>query len=274
MFKRKIHIAAIIFLVTTILLGPGSLTAEAAGSISVYGNATLAGNSVDLGYMIIEVPPGALSDGDTMALTLPEGFTFNTASPVALSSTLGDISETTVSVVYPSIGGRQNAVSGIIAAGYSGSGTLKIAVTGNPLPNEKSTLYIYMKGIKTPSGYLGEVELTINSSGGWPSSLEGALGYDYKKDLPKEEPPQPPEKDIESRLPEKINASFRIGEGSYTVDGSVNTMDAAPFLKDGRTYLPVRYVALTCGAAEENISYKNNTVTIDRGNKWIKLSPG
>lgn len=274
MFKRKVQFMAIFFLMASIILGPGVLTAEASGNISVYGNATLAGNSVDLGYMVVEVPPGALSNGDTMAMTLPDGFSFNTSLPAEISSTLGDVSESTVSAVYPSIGGKQNALSGVIAAEYSGPRTLKIAVTGNPLQNEKATLYIYMKGIKTPSDYRGEVGLELASSGGWPSSIEGALGYDYKKDLPKEEPPQTPEPDKDSGIPQKVNASFSIGESSYTVDGSARTMDAAPFIKDGRTYVPVRYAAIAAGVPEENISYQNNTVTIKRGDMWVKLLPG
>jgi hypothetical protein len=264
----------IFFFVVCLSFGSVILPAGASGVISVFGNATLPGNSVDLGYMIVEVPPGALSDGDTMALTLPDGFSFNTSQPVQLSSALGSASESTVSVVYPSLSGRANAVDGLITAGYSGKSTLRIAVNGSPLPNEKSIVYIYMRGIKTPSDYRGEVGLSMDSTGGWPNSLNGTLGYDYKKELNEEEPPQPAEPEKDTVLPVKVNASFRIGDLTYTVDGTALTMDAAPFIRDGRTYVPVRYVAMASGIPEKNIIYENNTVTIQNGEQWIKLLPG
>lgn len=272
MVKGKIKIAAIFFLVCSLILGTGVLAAGAAGSITVYGNVTKAGNSVNLGFMIVEVPPGALTDGDTMAMTLPDGFSFNAAQPVWLSSSLNNTSESTVSVVYPSIGGRPNAIDGIISADYLGSNTLKITVNGNPLPNQKAILYIYMKGIKTPSNYRGEVGLKIAGNSGWPSSSDIEPGDE--NDLPKEEPTQALEPDKDTNITEKVNASFRIGEPSYTVDGSARTMDAAPFIRDGRTYVPVRYAAMAAGIPEENISYQNGTVTIKHGDNWVKLLPG
>lgn len=190
MFKKSTQNVVVFVFAFFVIMSTGLLPAEAAGKISIYGNATRPGNNVNLGYMIVEVPPGALANGDTMALTLPEGFSFNSSEQVLLSATLGSSSESTVSVVYPSISGKQNAVDGIISAKYQGKSTLKIAVDGNPLPNENAILYIYMKGIKTPSNYRGEVVLKIDSNGGWPNSFEGSLGYDYKNDLPEEKPSQ------------------------------------------------------------------------------------
>lgn len=53
---------------------------------------------------------------------------------------------------------------------------------------------------------------------------------------------------------------FTIGEKRYSVDGGERLMDASPFIAEGRTYVPVRYLAEAMGAvvdwdgAEERVS--------------------
>lgn len=56
----------------------------------------------------------------------------------------------------------------------------------------------------------------------------------------------------------EANASavkFTIDSPSYWVDKVEYQMDAAPFIKNGRTYIPIRYAATVCGVQSENISY-------------------
>jgi hypothetical protein len=43
------------------------------------------------------------------------------------------------------------------------------------------------------------------------------------------------------------NVSMSIGSTTLTVDGQAQTMDVAPVIKDGRTYLPARWVANVLG---------------------------
>ncbi len=38
-----------------------------------------------------------------------------------------------------------------------------------------------------------------------------------------------------------------LGEKTYTVNGAEKTMDVAPFAKDNRTYVPVRFVGEALG---------------------------
>lgn len=38
-------------------------------------------------------------------------------------------------------------------------------------------------------------------------------------------------------------AVFVVGQNIYTVDGQARIMDTAPYIKDGRTFVPLRYVA-------------------------------
>lgn len=52
---------------------------------------------------------------------------------------------------------------------------------------------------------------------------------------------------------------FTIDSPNYWVDKIKYQMDAAPYIKDGRTYIPIRYVASVCGVKAENIGYDSQT---------------
>jgi hypothetical protein len=71
-------------------------------------------------------------------------------------------------------------------------------------------------------------------------------------------------------------AVFTIGKTSYTLNGSPVTIDVAPFIKDSRTFLPLRYVANALGVADSNITYDPATqkVTIIKGNSVVQLIIG
>lgn len=71
-------------------------------------------------------------------------------------------------------------------------------------------------------------------------------------------------------------ATFVLGSTTYTVDGVENTMDVAPYAKEGRTYLPLRYVAMALGVDESNILYDgaSQTVTLLKGDKVVQVTIG
>ncbi|NLB17439.1 MAG: tetratricopeptide repeat protein [Syntrophomonadaceae bacterium] len=54
-------------------------------------------------------------------------------------------------------------------------------------------------------------------------------------------------------------ANFSLGKTFYNVDNANNPMDAAPYIKDGRFFVPVRYTALVCGIDQDNIAFDSNT---------------
>lgn len=70
--------------------------------------------------------------------------------------------------------------------------------------------------------------------------------------------------------------AFRIGQRSYTVDGQVKDMDVAPFIKDGRTQVPVRYLAYALGMSDQEIAWDPGTrrVTLTRGAVKVELLIG
>lgn len=62
-------------------------------------------------------------------------------------------------------------------------------------------------------------------------------------------------------------AKFWIGQKYYEVDGKGYDMDVAPYVKNDRTMMPVRFLAYSLGIPESNIRWNENTqtVTIERG---------
>ncbi|MDD4334823.1 MAG: beta-propeller domain-containing protein, partial [Desulfotomaculaceae bacterium] len=62
-------------------------------------------------------------------------------------------------------------------------------------------------------------------------------------------------------------AIFVAGQKTYTADGMAKTMDAETFIDNNRAYVPMRYLAVSLGVAEENIiwsaSAQSVTLTLD-----------
>lgn len=70
-----------------------------------------------------------------------------------------------------------------------------------------------------------------------------------------------------------MTAQFVIGQASYTVDGTVYNMDASPLIQDGRTLVPVRYLADALGA-QTAWDATSQTVTVTAGSTTIDLVIG
>jgi len=69
---------------------------------------------------------------------------------------------------------------------------------------------------------------------------------------------------------------FTIGSTQYANDGQTVQMDAAPYIEDNRTFLPVRFVANALGVPDSNIDYtpKTQEVELFKGNSGIGLLIG
>jgi inhibitor of cysteine peptidase len=73
------------------------------------------------------------------------------------------------------------------------------------------------------------------------------------------------------------NASFVINQATFTADGEARAMDTAPFVENGRTYVPVRYLAYALGIPENGVNWDNPTqsVTISSADgKVITITAG
>jgi len=72
----------------------------------------------------------------------------------------------------------------------------------------------------------------------------------------------------------KQDASFVIGSKTYTLNGVEAEMDVVPYVKDGRTYLPVRYVGYALGVDANNILWDGKTATLIKGDKVVQVTVG
>jgi N-acetylmuramoyl-L-alanine amidase len=66
-------------------------------------------------------------------------------------------------------------------------------------------------------------------------------------------------------------AVFTIGQSSYFLDGQSYNTDAAPFISNGRTLVPVRYLAEALGA-QTNWDATTQKITITKGSTTIELT--
>lgn len=71
----------------------------------------------------------------------------------------------------------------------------------------------------------------------------------------------------------KVVTKFKLGSDSYEMNGTTYKMDAAAYSANGRTMVPVRYVAIAAGINEGAISFENNTIRIE-GEKPVVLTLG
>lgn len=74
----------------------------------------------------------------------------------------------------------------------------------------------------------------------------------------------------------KKKAVFTIGSNKYLIGGEEREMDVEPYIKDGRTYAPVRYLAYAAGLTEDSILWdgQKGVVTLLTGNRTIQFKVG
>ncbi len=69
---------------------------------------------------------------------------------------------------------------------------------------------------------------------------------------------------------------FGVSSDTYTLNGETMTMDVKPYIKNNRTYVPVRYLAYALGVQENDITWDSESrkITITKGNIVIELIIG
>ncbi|MDI6631500.1 MAG: copper amine oxidase N-terminal domain-containing protein [Thermoanaerobacteraceae bacterium] len=75
---------------------------------------------------------------------------------------------------------------------------------------------------------------------------------------------------------QKVTTQLTIGNTTMKVNGQDVAMDAAPYIKDGRTMISVRWVAQALGVADENIIWDgaNRTVTVMTSTRVVQMKIG
>ena len=71
-------------------------------------------------------------------------------------------------------------------------------------------------------------------------------------------------------------AVFKIGQPAYTLNSTAVTMDVAPYIKDGRAYMPLRYAANALGVPDAGIAWDAayHTATVTGGGRQVKFTVG
>lgn len=69
---------------------------------------------------------------------------------------------------------------------------------------------------------------------------------------------------------------FKIGNTEYLINGNTNTMEVAPYIKDGRTMLPVRALANAIGIPDSNITWNSyeEKVIVQKHDRKVQLTIG
>ena len=170
---------------------------------------------------------------------------------------------------------------------------IKIEVTGVPSDSEDGYFYIYLKDVDIPSGFRGAIELSFDAppgsgfgggevDGGRVGRLEADNDTPDADDPVEEEADEPDEADVPDASEDEeeqegvsgLKAVFTLGQIGYTLNDAEQTMDVAPYAKDGRTYLPVRYVAQSLGIKSSDILWKNGTATFSSEDKVVSVTVG
>jgi len=94
-------------------------------------------------------------------------------------------------------------------------------------------------------------------------------------DLPEKEEPQPPEEPTEPEEPTTITLELTVGSNTLKVSGEAVEMDVAPYLKDGRVMVPVRFLAEALGfPVEYDFSDPTNKIVTVHAVEDIVLTIG
>ena len=84
----------------------------------------------------------------------------------------------------------------------------------------------------------------------------------------------PNTEDIKSGALKAVEVSFTAGSNEYVVDGATCIMDAAVYIQNGRTMVPVRYLSDAFGISPQNILFGDGVVTVIAGEKIVQLKVG
>jgi len=73
-----------------------------------------------------------------------------------------------------------------------------------------------------------------------------------------------------------LHGEMTMGSRKMLINGQAVIMDVSPYIRDDRTYLPVRYAAYALGIEDDSIIWdsETQTVTLTRGPNQVKMQVG
>lgn len=233
---------------------------------------------------ITEVEAGAIADGQDMTLDLPEGVSWAGVPKVEVTEGDLEIDEDGITTATDNSDDNQLVIP--IEDSSSIASTIKVSGIKLNIYRDvpESDIWVKVKGYAVAEvnngdkvdDYLGNADVNDYAV------ISGEQAFKLKGDNVNQIFPETgtAAKTVIASVGTPGEASaevkFVIGSTTYNVNGVEMTMDVAPYLKDGRTYLPVRYVAQALGVTESNILWDEATqkVTLIKGDKVLQVTIG
>jgi hypothetical protein len=216
------------------------------------------------------------------------GFTVNGSTSITATSPAGSAGAVDVTVVTPGGTSATNAndqftytaptitaptVTGVSPGSGSTAGGTSVTITGANLTGATAVNFgsVAATGVTvnsdtsitatSPAGSAGAVYVTVVTPGG-TSATSSNDQFTYATTTTTTSP-----------ATGQTVMQFYIGSTDYNVNGQVQSMDTAPVISDGRTLLPIRYVATPLNAIV-SWDQAQQMVTVTLGSKTIQLVIG
>ncbi|WP_458121106.1 stalk domain-containing protein [Paenibacillus sp. Z6-24] len=205
---------------------------------------------------------GALTDDDNglVEILLPAGVTFGSTPTVSVTS--GDLRIRNVSVDTYNNSGTQGVLRFYVDSESTTAST--VAITGVNLRIDRTV----------PQG---EIIAKVQGDAAANTAYHGVNGvtdvwrdsYRYAAQAAIATIGTAPADQTDNA----VTAIYTIGSTAYSVNGTTRTAEVAPYVENGRTYLPVRYVAEALGVSQANILFDKATsmVTLIKGDRVVQL---
>ena len=153
-----------------------------------------------------------------------------------------------------------------VEARLPNSRTVEVTITAAD-PEAVSRLVIPL--VFAVNDYLGDIEVTIEPLDSTISGGKYLFARVPYKLVPVPEPDPDPEP---APQPVERQVVFTIGSSFFSIDGEIQPeMDVQPYIKEGRTYLPLRFVAYSLGIDDQNIQWDGETrrVLLSKGEQQV-----
>ncbi|MEG6512184.1 stalk domain-containing protein [Desulforamulus ruminis] len=202
---------------------------------------------------IKEAIKGGILEDEDLILELPEGLKFAKAPKV-------EVTEGNLDIKKDSIKRASDDRQVVIPIDNESTTPSTILVSGIEITADRSVpagdIYVKIKGKAVAESYEG---YTSDNKDDRFTASTAATVYPAT---------------VINAAPVAGSVQFNIGSTLYNENGVAKVMDAAPYIKDSRAYVPVRYLALSLGVSENNIAYENGVVTLTKGSTVVKLTVG
>ncbi|BAF59662.1 hypothetical protein PTH_1481 [Pelotomaculum thermopropionicum SI] len=160
-------------------------------------------------------------------------------------------------------------ISGLIAVGIDPAGADWTKPGGNPVTA--------LQSYQLPDGSFEHIKGTGSNEMATEQALQALADVYYGKTVfERLREKNPAGSAATGKVQPQRAIRFKLGEKNYEVsiegEKQVREADAAPFLENGRTFVPVRYLALALGVPESGIEWSPSTQTVTLANNGITVT--